>query len=304
VAEPAHRDTGILRLEWRAVAIVLGILLVIVLATLVVVSEEQTALATVALALAILAFVLQILMFIVQSLGANQQMLQNQDLYGRMQETLAGITERTGRTERVVERLDERIVTVALEKSFGQAQLREGPMARIDTGEVIATVRQALDAARTEAEEQVATGVPAYPRRPRSAEDRQVVELLTTWPSDEEGLDAIKQIRELHEESRYSLLIFGNDEIMVRQPGSSLAPGFFSFSPELAQKELVTTAEPTVRNADGMPLMVLSDKGRAVVRVLTAEGEPPPALAEAGIHELRRELEEFDMARPEPADDE
>ncbi|MFL5914158.1 MAG: hypothetical protein ACJ752_00765 [Gaiellaceae bacterium] len=253
----------------------LGVLLIASLTTLALAVDGKDALATTALGLAIVAFVVQLLVFIVQGVAANDQMVQSQELYGKMLEALAQIGERTAHTERVVERLDERVVGSALGKGYAQTSQDLDPN---DPEFVGALARNVLPYLR-EAESPVArprsTGS-GYPLR-SGREDQEIRRVLLSWPPADEAESALETLEGLSEDSRNVLLDYAADEYVYRGPDTAVAPGYFgglSNSDELLDKGLVAATWGIVDEA-GEPLIAMTDAGRAAVRLLTAEGDPP-----------------------------
>jgi hypothetical protein len=71
-----NRDPAVLRLSWRGVAVVLGLIAIASITTLIVVPGvgQEDVLATVAISLAILAFASQLVIYVAQSIAASSQL--------------------------------------------------------------------------------------------------------------------------------------------------------------------------------------------------------------------------------------
>lgn len=267
----------------RAVAIVGGVFGFSCLGVLVVVTaiDGDNALSTVALALAILAFSVQLIVFVAQQSLSTEAARRSEELYGSMQGVLAELREKAEGTQADVRVINERMLEAILSKNLAQS-----PVA-LDYGQIASQV--ANQAAR--AEEVVESPSAEFeqgflwpPRQP-SPDDEKYVRMLQTYPAEDEVGDALEILEGLAPPDRIFLKGFGNDEINARRPGSSFDPSW----PMDAARGLLPYGLVEPLPSQGLEIGHLTDKGREVARLLTAEGEPPAYLP--NLEKIRQDLD-------------
>lgn len=285
----------------RTVAMGSTIVALTCLTTLAVVTslEGGKGLETVALALAILAFVVQLIVFIVQGATASQQLLRNEELYGRMQDVLGRIHEKAAGTQAAVSRIEDRIfdsVAKAVPQATGAGVDPSSPEFVEQVAYYVARTLES-DAATAGGTDERAETLPFPPRVP-NPDDERVVQMLRTFPPVDEARTALEIARELDALELLALLLLGRDELLSRSGASSFGPGLRSASrPGLHDHGLIERVDWPEE------LYQLTEKGRRVARLLTASGPPPPDLADevralqekaARLSSLAREIDERD----------
>jgi heme/copper-type cytochrome/quinol oxidase subunit 4 len=262
---------GSFHVSWRVTAISFGLVsltLVVVLA--VVASLKQVeALATIALALAVISFAIQIVLFVLESAANRQNTLEAQQLHSRTQTLLAEIGERTRGTEKQVDTISEKLLTVIIGKSVAETEAIQGADAEGSDLATRAAVRVAA-VVRSESSQ----GQEYYPRRLPDSQDDQIVNHLRTFPQGKSLGRAIEVLAsQLDVHDRQFLMSLARDEIRIRQEHSEFALGIAA--PPTAR----LSVKKLVERGDSLPygeqLVRLTDEGRQIARVLTARGRPP-----------------------------
>lgn len=112
---------------------------------------------------------------------------------------------------------------------------------------------------------------------------------MATFPGQQELGDSMEVLKSLSENSRFRLLQFGEDEIRSRSPGSTYDPALSDLlSGELIAHGLVEPVKGYFTSIDNSPLLHLTQRGREVARLLTAEGDVPDYLGD--LEEIRLAL--------------
>jgi hypothetical protein len=248
--------------------------------------NDEDALATVALALAILAFSVQLIVYVAQQNLASEQGRRNEELYGSMQSVLAELREKAAGTQADVRAINERMLEALLSKNLAQL-----PGVQVDSARIASRV--ARETARAE-EDRDPSNFPAadeliWPRRRASPEDQQLIELLRSYPAPDEVGDSLEVLQSLSDPDRIFLKGFGNDEISARQPDSMFDPSWpMAVAGGLESIGLVEPLPSDQQHPDSAPIGRLTEEGRQVARLLTAQGDPPPYLP--GLEEIREKV--------------
>lgn len=279
-SQPDH-DPSNARLSWKSLALTSVIVSLTCLVTLIVVVSVSgvDALSTVAMALAILAFVVQLIVFIVQAADTSSAAQRGQELHTQLISLLAQLQERTQGTQKSVDQMNTRLLEAILGKATGGSL-------RLGDPKLIGQLATGLSQAATPSAPAV-SGSPRtstsfsdqYPDPLDSTEASSINSELTTWPPEDEAATISKTIQELSPTHQRNLYSLANDLRSTTQPGSSVGPGLTMFNIEdLIERGLV-------EKIPGWKLYTLTDKGRRVGRIFTAQSEPPPALRP--LRELR-----------------
>lgn len=247
--------------------------------------DDQDALSTVALALAILAFSAQLIVFIAQQNAAAEQGRRNEELYGSMQGVLAEIREKAAGTQADVRTINERMLGAILSKN-----LAETPSSSLDPSRVasqvareVAQLGQRINVPEPKPSEMI------WPERRPTPDDERIVQSLRSFPPEDEVGNGLEILKQLAPADRVFLKGFGDDEINARRPGSPFDPSLpLSMAANLTPFGLVEPYPPDLQPKDAPPIARLTDYGRSVARLLTAEGSPPPYLH--GLNEIRSGL--------------
>ncbi len=257
--------------------------------------HNVSALATVALALAILAFAVQLIVFVAQYNLASEQGRRSEELYGSIQTVLAEIKEKAAITQADVRRLDDKMLEGLLSK-----QAADPGASKLSPGELIdeATMPKAGGGALSgELLNLVSSGggvrssstrvVPWPKRRPDPMNDDRLRELLETFPAADEVGDTLDILKSLSDEERMNLRAFGDDEIIMRRPGSEFEPSLTDAAASGSEEKRLVEPYPDDRQPQGEPVrfMHLTNRGRGVARLLSAKGNAPDHLP--GLEEIR-----------------
>lgn len=275
---------------WPAVAMASFILAVSAGVVVVIVTQGDETLSTVAIILAIIAFLVQIIVFIVQMQVASEQSLQSQTIFGEMQATLGTIQERTQGTQQSLMGLNERLMEAALGKVLPQAQKASGdsPDEFVrDTAERLVRILREGSTDPPQQEPGRDVPLPDFPSRVSDTRDAEIVHQLSTFPSAEAARTSLAKLQNLPKLSLRRLKRLARDERRSRSPDSMLAPGLPATPADdaLIDAGLVSGSE---KMALGRPLRTLTDQGREAARLLMADG----ALPEGVDHELFASLRE------------
>jgi len=277
-------SSGHLILSLRAIAVVTAVFGLTCLGVLVVVTsvKGKDALSTVALALAILAFSVQLIVFVAQQSLATEQGRRSEELYGSMQGVLAEIREKTAGTQAEVRTINEKMLGAILAKNLVGA-----PVGQLDYEDLGSQIAQAIDqSAEKQNNDEENGATPIWPARRPDPNDGLYVQQLESFPSEEEVGDALSVVESLEPSDRERLKSFGDDEILARHPDSPFDPSLTAASVGgLESLGLVEPYPPDRLPTDGFRIFRLTDHGRAVARLLTASGDPPPYLE--GLKEIR-----------------
>jgi hypothetical protein len=280
---------------WRTIALVsLGVATAGISATLtalvvVATRHEAGGLETVALELAVLAFIIQIIVFVAQVFAVNQQTARGEEIYARMTGLLEGLRGTTQGTQETL----QRYMGVLLRAATGaasEAVADAGPEEKFNPVEFERRVLQrAGEVARSEGErlpgldlESAALSRPHTPSR----DDQRKIDLLTSFPTEDEGREAYDMLLQLSPMAISVLQDFANDELDSLRGG--FAPGLRKLPSAVVTSELTNggfTEQVGEPSADGTRMTVLTPLGRDVARFLTAR---PAAVPEW----LRRRLTE------------
>lgn len=268
----------------RSVAIVMGVFGLTCLGVLVVVTaiDDADALSTVALALAILAFSVQLIVFIAQQNLASEQARRNEELYGSMQGLLAEIKEKAAGTQADVRTINERMLGAILSKSIASA-----PEGRVDYQALMSQLAQATE---PESDSSASAGPDdersIWPNRRPGPHDQEHLETLKTFPSEDEVGESMSVLEALTDVDRQGLKSFGDDEVIALQPGFPFDPALTLASVGgLQDLGLVEPYPPERQPDEGSRIYRLTDRGRSVARLLTAQGEAPAYLP--GLQAIR-----------------
>lgn len=252
-------------------------------ATLIVVVSARgiDALSTLALSLAVIAFVVQLIVFIVQTAEAARSSRQGQELHASLMSLLSQIEERTQGTQASVDRMNTRLLEALIGKARGEG----------------------LEVGSTEFAERISSGMTGYLSTDSSAavspsaagDERRAfwdwpaplpksealalhAELLR-WPKAEEVGWIRSIIDGLDDRTLMDMRRLARDLKSTTSPNTTLGPGLsLEQSNALVQQGLA-------EKVPGWKLYTLSEKGRRVGRLFTAEGPPPDGLEE--LAELR-----------------
>lgn len=282
LAQPARRvrlllvssgddERGVLVVPLRGLAVASAAVALTCLAALVVVAsiKDVDTLSTVALSLAVIAFVAQLIVFVVQTGATSQQMLQSRELHAELLRLLGEMGERTKGTEAAVTRMDEKLLEVAIEKTFGPGE-GSHTSRRAAAAEISAFVNEPRWQA---ASDDVVDEDPFELVDPLAAQQAQ--EFFSTFPP-QAGVEVLGILRRLTPTGLSALARFGRD---AREwSGTTLGPGL---SPSVTgTDELVANGLLMPRQSDPT-VWILNDIGRDAARLLTARNEPPAQIAEA-----------------------
>jgi hypothetical protein len=270
----------------RTLAVTSGVFGFTCLGVLVVVTaiDSVDALSTVALALAILAFSVQLIVFAAQQNLASEQARRNEELYGSMQGVLAEVREKAAGTQEDVRTINEKMLGAILSKT-----LVEGSRGPVDYSQLATQVAREASAAEQ------TSGLPdlsevIWPRRKVSAEDQPHRELLETFPPEDEASDLLAHLMTVPPIDRMSLKAFGEDELRALSPDSPFNPSLpLNIAYSLPAMGLVEPYPAEEQPAGGPVIMRLTDDGRNLARLLTAD-EPIPSYL-APLRGIRDELD-------------
>ena len=205
-----------------------------------------------------------------------------------MRGLLAEINEKASGTHADVRRIQEKLIESLLAKSVTDAQGKSG---EIDYRRIAAEVSSLLER-QTPSEAQPASleqpNVKWPPRKP-TPNDERIRMQLKTFPAQEEASDALEVLNSLNEKSRLRLRLFGLDELRNRSPDSPFNPALSdAFSTELVEQGLIEPIDGYSHPIDNSPLMQLTERGREVARLLTADGAIPDYLED--LAKIRKAL--------------
>jgi hypothetical protein len=233
--------------------------------------NDVDTLSTIALALAIVAFGVQILVFLAQTWIANQQTAQTQALNASTAALLTKVEVSVEGTRQVLTSQFDRVLRHAL---------RGGVPAKGENGEgdtEAALHRDHLAALRSLS--------PDYEEPSPSPEDTRIIELLRSYPSEDEGKNLVSVVNSLPALVASQLQRYGEAEVDSRRvgspPGLWLRPSGAPLSDALVERgflEIVDQPDPSGR---GRRFARLTDDGRQAARLFTAAGPVPDYFAEA-----------------------
>lgn len=294
---------SVVRLPWRSVAGVAGLIAVASLAALAVVSASKSAdaLATVALVLAIIAFVLQVMIFVFQAKAAGEQELRARKLQSDTETLLAEVSATVKTTEWLVkEQLS------SLLESFKQASEKTATESKIPDPEKNAerTMDNLSEAVTSKSaqEEEPGSATAPTPRRatvrrrpnPESTQKalRQArrglrVSSLKTFPPEDQGVESIHVLKNLTPEERERLLALAQDAQNVAVTGS-----YEGLEPDSEDGSLISKGLATKVRRMGGTLTGISDDGLRHARILMGEGEIPK-WAEEAVDQFEKESNEL-----------
>lgn len=238
------------------------------------------ALSTVALALAILSFTSQLIIFAVQTGTSTQQLNQSQSLNTQTNALVAEVRADVAGTKSLLTDHFKELLRAAITKSIPEAEKAAIATNSSSPNEQLTNLLSNLE----QAIERVSTSVssaptPQHAQSPRiSTEDEQIVSMMTSWPSEAEAHDVLPIYEQIPEASRGSFAIASYDELRSRQNGSR--PGL---SPIPSDTPLIKAGLEELISVDGEDQLRLTELGRRVGRLTTAEGPRPSYLSEADL---------------------
>jgi hypothetical protein len=270
------------------VAIAAVITAISALTALVIVATSSQALETLAIILAVVAFVSQLIIFIFQTIAASQQVRQAASLHADLTALVAQIAERTQGTQATVSTINERLLEAAIGKAIPSTPNEvTSPEFRRNVAENVSAILAAEDHDRRL--ECPPPDLVTFPRREKSSRDAELLRMMSTFPPPgDEAEQAIEALLALPPDARLALRRFARDERQYRVPNTTLAPGilFGAQEDEALRAAGLVGVDSELR--PGWPIGVLTDKGRRVGRLLTADGSLPAHLKPA--QELLAEL--------------
>lgn len=285
-AESPNRPNLIV--PWRTVALVLlglsvcGVTGMATALVLVASAESADALSTIALGLAVLAFTIQIIVFVAQVFAANNQTSRQEEIYARMNGLLEGLRGTAQGTQETLQQHLGLLLKAATGEARETLEETDGAL-QFDPKEFEHRVLDRLRADAAFRPAEALDGLAAdVARHDITDEDYSAIQTLETFPSAEEDarvdLDLLERLTPW---AVKTLLRFGDHERRRRRLGTTAglrktddAP----FTNELEEHGLVERYGP--EGVRGGRLVRLTDKGRRVARMVTAEGKPPDWLKE------------------------
>lgn len=243
----------------------------------------DSALSTVALALAILAFTVQLIVFVAQHALATEQGRRSEELFGLTQRVLTEISEKASGTQIEVQRISDRteqMLPFVVSKNLAEAQDGQVDYRRL-TSDIERTIRSQED----DRDDEIPT---LYPPRHYRSDDAAMIELLETYPEESDSAPVLEALQGLTPASRMRLRAYAEDEIRARGEDSPFDPSLYEMGGSELQEAGLIERYPDGTGPDdpGDPqLFRLTDLGRRVGRLLTANGEPPSYLG--GLKAIR-----------------
>lgn len=237
----------------------------------------ESALATVALALAILAFTAQLILFVAQHALATEQARRSEEIFGLTQRVLAEISEKASGTQIEVQRISDRteqMLPFIVSKNLAEAQGGQVDFRRL-ASDIERTLRTSDGDELGDSDE----GESLYPPRHPRPDDAKLIQDLETYPDEAEANQVMPLLRDLDASSRMRLAAYAEDEIRARGPDSPFDPSLLEFGGnDLERKGLIEPYPGTDPSFGAAVPFRLTDLGRSVGRLLTANGEPPDYL--------------------------
>jgi hypothetical protein len=280
--------TAEFKTPWRTIALwSIGITVVGVvgsLTALVLVATEHRAngLATIALALAVTAFVIQILVFVAQLFASGQQTARNEETYARLNGLLEGLRGTTQGTQETLTRYMGALLKAATGVATEALEEESEGTTRVDPAELEQRIAErAREAISTRGVDIALQPTNIDPPPKLSPEDQEILRLLDTYPSEDEGKEGYETLTELSPLAVEELRRYGDNERRRRSIGQT--PGLrkmptATWTNELEEKGLVARCGPP--EAEGTQPVRLTSEGLQVARLLTARtsspGAPPP----------------------------
>lgn len=291
-----HRDEYF-SVSPRSVAWVSAVFAIACLTTLAIVTSlaGSDALSTVALALAIIAFSIQIMVFIAQEKSASEQAKQSERLNAETRSLLTDIRATANSTAAMVGDQYRRVLEAALggvaeasgAKSISQAESRLAENISRALSE-IPTTESVRSPARAAAQDATPPSPPRPAQSPRRRPTRMSPEqiqrrLFARFPDDKNELEAsATKLSQLSSDELGLLSELAEDE--VESSGGGLWVGLLREGRRGDRLQSEGLVERFARrDEEGQVRMFerLTDEGRGVARLLTANGEIPQEVAEA-----------------------
>jgi len=255
---------------WRAVAVVAFVIAASLAVALAVVASLNGAdtLSTVALALAVLAFTTQILVFVADAWTTSRL---NAETHGLLRE----LRTRAQGTEKTLSKQVDKLTAHILEGVSGELKSQGEPWdlrarVRQDVQEVLLEINDeeagvGIDPASSSALQEEGVEPPQA-----TPEEIRIVDMLVSFPDEEEGRATIGMLSELHPLAVATLKDFVRDEWRSRTLGEPvglhLRPDH-PFTDSLVERGLVETFQP---DPEGDTWAALTERGRQAGRVMTA----------------------------------
>jgi hypothetical protein len=112
-----------------------------------------------------------------------------------------------------------------------------------------------------------------------SQSDMRILEMLRSFPDDEEARQLLKHFDRLSPAAAALLDRYAEDELQSREAGAE--PGLAASEAPVVSKARATLLDESLLESRGDEYFSLTDQGRQVARLLRATGDPPPSVAEA-----------------------
>ncbi len=282
--EPMHKPkprTGLV-ISWQVLAVVMVLVTVSSLTSLSIVAtiKDVDALSTVALALAVLAFGAQLVGSIVQGQTSTQQMLQSERLNAETRSLLSEVrvtgqeirATQSGLVDRlmghVLQAIPEAVEEVAATQADGDPAALGQALVQDLSQRLQEEVGRAFTAPLPHG---LASGV--------TSDDQRAIELLTTFPDEDDGQRGLAVLAELSPAAKAALRGWGRFELSRRRAGLAFGRRVdLEEDPslgELLQHGLLDRVDGAVALEGDEQHLVLSEQGRGVARLLLARGERP-----------------------------
>jgi hypothetical protein len=230
-------------------------------------ANKADALATVALAVAVVAFVIQILVFVAQLFATTQQVGRSEEIYARLNGLLEGIRGTTTGTQEFLNRTMGDLLRAATGAATEAIEEETEGGAAVDQSDLQQKIAERAG---------LASGGPSARPAVPSANDEAIVNLLSTYPPEEEGRRSYDILKALSPLAIDNLRRFGTAERSARREGREAGQAKTTtdaWTNELQEHGLVERlGQP---DESGEQRTRLTPEGRAAARLLTARGQAP-----------------------------
>lgn len=256
-------EPGTIRIRLGVIAIASLLLTVASLTTLVIIVAIQGAdlLSVVALALAVIAFSAQLIIYIVQAAQAAADNRRSLQLHAELSALLSELRERTGRTQRSVDTINERLLSAVIDKT-------QAVTGSVDAETVASTYAEAYrDTPPSAASPRSESSSNLWPDALPESQAQRIHAYMSAWPAADEVSEIEQTLKELDEDDRGHLQLYATDLWRSTKPTAALGPGLLPHR-ALADRGLLEKVK-------GWKLSTLSPKGMRIARLFTATGEAP-----------------------------
>ncbi|MFJ6652817.1 hypothetical protein ACIQLJ_08490 [Microbacterium sp. NPDC091313] len=260
-------EPGTIRIRLGVVALASLLLAIAALTTLVIVVATTRAdlLSVVALALAVIAFSAQLIIYVVQTIESAAASRRSMRLHEQLSGLLSELRERSGNTQRTIDRIDARLLDAVIGKARAEGPTNAEDLAERVAEEYVRAVGQEQEPISADSD---ADDEGLFPRPLPPGKAARIHDYMSRWPTADEVPAVLEALQQMSGSVQRQLAVFALDDYESTTPTSAMGPGLLRVEP-LASTDLVTHGGSSGRST------VLSDRGRLIGRTFTARGDAP-----------------------------